>query len=190
MIRSQLCAIGDISPSTFNSHRRNGDLPFGGPGANPIVKGGWGRFSLHDAMFLIAARQLAATQGVGWGEAASILRSNPMHVGRGPVFSNYWSNPGHYMARVSFVDDANGFPPSWICTALEVYAGPLADIVATATEKAEWASERSVAAGYRPVMTSTFAAVNLSHMWELTLQRAAALGISPDATTLETEPDE
>lgn len=191
MIRSELCKVVGMSPETFNSHRRNGDLPFSGPAAGPAIKGTWGRFSLHEAMLLIAARQMAATQGVTWSEAAAILRAPGILVGSyDGRHSTYYDNPGHFVGRVAFMDDQNSAPESYVCPPFEVCRGPLPDIVAYALRRAEFASKRAQEAKQRPVMVSSIAAVNLSHVWEIALGRARDFGISLDGIDIEGETDE
>lgn len=106
MIRSQLCKVANIEPSTFNSHRRNGDLPFkiedyeSQDGTGRV----WARFDLFAAAALIAARKLC-NQGMSWSDAARVIRT-PEVPGPAGV-STAWFRPDIFVsAAVYTVADA------------------------------------------------------------------------------------
>lgn len=171
MIRSELCAIAEITAPTFNSHRRNGDLPFNialseaqdGTGRT------WSRFTIHDAARLIAARHLAASQGVTWSEAARIIRAQKTHGGEPGDPYNPEDHSAVHIAQVEFVSWASGAQVTKV-----VYQGTLSGIVAVAEARVQTITETHT----EPLSVASMVSVNFSHCLEIARQRAAAHGIT------------
>lgn len=181
MIRNELCSIAKLNPSTFNVHRKNGDLPFqietleakDGTGRT------WGRFSLYHAALLIAARQLT-TQGVSWSEACRILRQKPVEVGAVGPGTSFRERSEICVARVDFVNSLTNAAPDFPLPG--VFRGPLGDIVAAAAASVDgynkkWAGQAA------PVVIASIVVVDLSHAYNLAALIAVDLGI--DASGVE-----
>lgn len=177
MIRSELCLLAGIAPATFNSHRRNGDLPFDiwPKEAKDGAGRTWSRFDIYDAMMLIAARNLAQGQGVGWSDAAKILREKATYLQSevGGERANYWL-PGFHCARIEFRCE-DGSEPSLI-RQFQVVRGTLVDIAAYADRVVLSHNERSNFPQDR-IAVFSIAAVNLSQAWHIAVERAKYLEI-------------
>lgn len=185
MIRNELCKIAKMNPSTFNVHRKNGDLPFDIEMAEAKDGTGrtWGRFTLFHAAMLIAARQLTS-QGVGWGEACRILRTRPVFVGVIGMGQNFFERPGIFVARVDFASVETNKDPD-LMEGERFYRGPLSDIVEAALETAEAYSFRRAGAE-RPVYVTGMVTVDLSHSYSLAKLLAEDEGVD---TTGDEMPD-
>lgn len=172
MIRSELCEVANIAVPTFNSHRRNGNLPFSIEQSEAKDGTGttWARFTCHDAMLLIAAQNLAASQGVTWSEAAKILREKAIHTDSG----NYLSVPGIHCARVEFRTEGGEVP--FLGKQFQVYRGNLSRIIASAEKTVEVHNDQTHFASDRLAIFSMIS-VNLSQAWHIAEQRTAQLGI-------------
>jgi len=185
MIRSELCQIAGITAPTFNSHRRNGDLPFDPSPAEAVDGAGrtWSRFSLVHAALLIAARQLAAAQGVTWSEAAATLRATGILCGPTGFEDRFFNRAGIHVARVEFAQAATNDAPS-LMDRTQTYKGPLADILRAAEAAAAGYSKRHPD---QPVIVASIASVDLSHCWNIAVKAADMLGIDPGP--MEGQPD-
>lgn len=177
MIRSELCAIADMSPSTFNSHRRNGDLPF--EMTTREAKDGtgrtWSRFEIHDAALLIAARNLVATQGVTWSEAARMLRHREK-IFVGPMRFALENGEPIFVAKVTFSNVRTGEAPLLLREGTSIYQGPLAEIVASAGSTVAIYNEK-ISRGAEQIEILSVAAVNLSHCYRIAIKAADMLNI-------------
>lgn len=172
MIRSELCEVANIAVPTFNSHRRNGNLPFSidQSEAKDGLGRTWARFTSHEAMLLIAAQNLASAQGVTWSEAAQILRETAIHTDR----DHYHSVPGVHCARVEF-RTVGGEKP-FLHDQFQVYRGKLSQIIEAAERTVVKFNERSNFEADRIAVYSLIS-VNLSQAWYIAKQRAVHLGI-------------
>ena len=184
MIRSELCKVAnDMSPATFNTHRRNGDLPFGLLQAEKHDAGGrtWSRFELHHAMLLIAAQTLASGQGVGWSEAAAILRASVgvTHVGMEPggLVENLRRSTIH-CARIEFSREDGS--TSELHPRFKIMRGTLSEIVGSVERGVSRFNELQQLP-FERVTVCSFVSVNLSQAWRVAAERAEALKIDFDA---------
>ena len=181
MIRSELCAIAQMAIPTFNSNKRNGDLPFdlffaeAKDGAGRV----WSRYDYHNAMLMIAARKLCDAQGVTWSEAAKILREKPTHVGSADI----QAEPGVCRVRVEFLrcdGEESGFLKRFT-----VYEGKLDEVIASAQRSVEVINGRQAFASEH-IEIGSVVAVNLSTAFVMAVHRAEDLGI---ALTSDGEPE-
>lgn len=181
MIRSELCLVAQIAPATFNSHRRNGDLPFKiwPCEVSDTENRTWSRFGLYEAMMLIAARNLASGQGVSWSEAARMLREDCMHlpgIDEGPP--ELYRGPGFHCARIEFRCEDGHLPQ--LHSQFQVVRGALAEIANYAEREVAAFNRRQHFSRDRIAVYST-ASVNLSQAWHIALARATDLKIHLDA---------
>ncbi|MCU0903464.1 MAG: hypothetical protein MUE83_06265 [Tabrizicola sp.] len=172
MIRNQLCEIAGINAATFNSHRRNGDLPFDLSGREVAANGRtWSRFSLYDAMLLIAAKDLASGQGVSWAEAAQMLRQPAIYTQCyiGDSRASFRS-PGFHCARLVFRRQDG--PPHDLFRQDHVVRGTLPGIVGYAERATRRHNERARHVSDLVALFS-LVTVNLSQAWDTAVDRAA-----------------
>ena len=176
MIRSKLCQIAKIAVPTFNSHRRNGNLPFviDLEEANDALGRVWARFDLHHAVKLIAAQNLATGQGITWSEAAAIIRDQGIHTGNN---RNGYFEPGFFCARVEY-RTVDGHQP-YLTAMHTVFRGALSDIAVAAEQRAVAYNERARFA-HDKIEVYTIAAVNLSQAWHIAKGRAVEAGVEVD----------
>lgn len=180
MIRSELCLVADIKPATFNSHRRNGDLPFTlSPQVADEDEGrAWSRFDIYDAALLIAAKNLAAGQGVSWSEAARILREAATHLGSDfDGRRQSFRDPGFHCARIEFRCE-DGHEPNLI-RKHHVVRGSLADIAGYAERVVASHNSRQHFPHDR-IAVYSIASVSLSQAWQIAVGRAQSLMIGLD----------
>ena len=172
MIRSELCEVATIAVPTFNSHRRNGNLPFSIEQSEAKDGTGktWARFTRHDAMLLIAAQTLADGQGVTWSEAAKILRENAIHTDS----ADYRGSPGVHCARFEFQTEGGEVP--FMGKQFQTYRGNLSRIIASAEKTVEVHNRQSHFASDRIAIFSMIS-VNLSQAWQIAERRTAQLDI-------------
>lgn len=187
MIRSELCAIAGMNRETFNTHRRNGDLPFDVPQGDD-EKGSWGRFTLHDATLMLAARRLVDMHGVQWSRAAAMLRQRPLWFKVPGSGSNYFDGPGWFRVQVDFCREDGTPPESHICPAVQYCHGSLEEIAQWANRIAKLATKRHSESRYivgGEVVVVGFLAVDMSVAWRLATLRAERLEIDLSGDTLE-----
>jgi len=160
MIRKELCAVTSMTAPTFNSHRRNGDLPFSMAGLESKDGKGttWARFTAFEAALLIAAKTLTA-QGMGWREATRMLRTESTGTG-GKVAM---INRGISIARVEFCFGRR-----------DVLQGPIDRIIATSG---------AIAAREKTEIMSVIS-VNVSACLGIAEARMKELGVGVDADFL------
>lgn len=185
MIRSELCLVAQIAPATFNSHRRNGDLPFkisAGEAADAESRT-WSRFGLYDAAMLIAARNLVSGQGLGWSESTRMLREDSIHLqGSDEVRSELYRGPGFHCARIEFRCEDGHVPQ--LHRQFHVVRGALAEIARYAEREATAFNDRQHFPQDR-IEVYSMASVNLSQAWRIAVERAKALQIDFDADSAE-----
>ena len=174
MIRSELCKIARIEPATFNSHRRNGDLPFNI--SDYEAKDGqgrvWARFDAFAAARIIAAKDLCA-QGVSWSNAARILREPNMSTGGNVAIHT----PGIFIGRALYALDSETARRSFGKEEM-IWQGPLSAITDCATRYADAVSRNHP----REVINlRSLIAVDLSGAYRLALLRAEQEGIDLSA---------
>lgn len=177
MIRSELCDIAGLAVPTFNSHRRNGNLPFVVEHAEARDGTGkaWARFDLDHAMLLIAAQGLAASQGVTWSEAALILREKAIYApSEKDGVRVDCRMPGFHCARVEFRSEAGDAPA--LRNRFGIYRGTLPWIVKEAESTVE-VYNRSVNFPSDRIVLASFVSVNLSQAWSIAQVRADQLKI-------------
>ena len=166
MIRSEICAVAELAVPTFNSHRRNGNLPFSVASYHEMPDHDgrtWARFTVFDAALLIAAKKLTA-QGVSWSKACEILRSKPVGTG-GRVGL---ANPGISAARTELRSGDS-----------QVWQGPIARIVEV--------SERWAARKGSDVIS--IVSVNVSACISIAIERMDRLDIEVNEESLRLDPD-
>lgn len=180
MVRSEFCALTDTSAPTFNTHRRNGDLPFkleeveAKDGKGKV----WSRFTLIQAALMLAARKLSASQGVTWSEAAKILREQNTLVGGLASGGHFWDHPAIHVARAEFVNEDTGADPAFRAR-FEYYQGPLDEIAAAAVGEADaYTMHRG---DVDCLAVASLVSVDVSHCWRVVCARAVELGIKTDS---------
>jgi hypothetical protein len=181
MIRSELCKIADMSIPTFNSHSRNGDLPFSTETLEKSDAKGkaWARYSIHEATMLVASRLLSSGQGVTWSEAARIIRQRGQHVHSTGTVSRpkYFLDSGLHCARIEFLT-LGGAEPTGM-NRFEVYRGFLPDIVTMADRIVERSKVGNDLVSLH-VAVFSIVSVNLSLAWQIATARAKSLKIRSD----------
>lgn len=175
MIRSEFLDICGMAVPTFNSHRRNGDLPFRVSNTEAEDGAGrtWARYSLHDAARMLAARQLVNAQHVSWSEAARILRADAIHSGG--VFKNYFDHPGVNIAQFEFVNESTNGDPVFY-PRLQVLSGTLEEIVAGAENTLQAYNKNN----RDHIIIASMVSVNLSNCWQTARSLAKSKGIVMD----------
>lgn len=181
MIRSELCKIVGMKIPTFNSHRRNGDLPFKmGDGEAQDGEGRtWSNFTIHHAARMLAARNLADSHGVSWSQAAGIMRADGTICGPYGIGNHYFERDGIFVAQVEFANAKTNDAPV-LFPRLKVYQGPLAKIIEAAEGEAEAYTKHrkgGEAAFGEEIRVTSVVAVDLSHSFKLARSIAAAEGI-------------
>lgn len=164
--------VAGITVPTFNSHRRNGDLPFVMSSGAAVDEGAkWASFSCHDAAAIVAAKDLAATQGVTWALAAAMIRERAIHVGDG----HYSDTPGIHCVRVEFMADGGGEPE--LAGRSKVYRGNLSAVIGAACRHVEAVNARARVESDL-IQIASVVSVNLSEAWKIAVARAVALGVA------------
>lgn len=132
MKRQDFCAVAEMNSETFKVRRRNGDLPFDADKSETLdgAKRRWTRYSVHDAARLVAATNLAASQGLTWAEACAVVRGPHIAAGGIGYGKTAIEVRGVHLARVEHADDGNHDPER--CPRFTLLEGPLADIVTAA----------------------------------------------------------
>ncbi|ARO13368.1 hypothetical protein BVG79_00006 [Ketogulonicigenium robustum] len=181
MIRKELCAIVGMTIPTFNSHRRNGDLPFkidnseGKDAAGRI----WSNFTIHHAAKMLAARNLCDAHNITWAEAAKIMREPSTACGPYGVGHSYFEKDNIFIAQVEFANSRTNEDPQFM-PRITLYKGLLQDIMESANSRAI-AYTNSRKEGRAPqdedICISSISAVNLSHNYKLAKKIAEHLGI-------------
>ena len=171
MIRSELLDICGMTAPTFNSHRRNGDLPFDAARteAEDGVGRTWARYTLHHAVRMLAARQLAAVHRVSWSEAARILRTQAKYAS----VENYSDHAGVHFAQVEIVNEKTNADPDFY-PRLEILTGTLQKIVEQAQNSAEAYTRHNP---HDAVIVASMVSVNLSQCWKIALALAKSKDI-------------
>lgn len=188
MIRSHLCEIAGIKRGTFDVHRKNGDLPFSTEQfqAQDGESRSWSNFTLDHAVALIAARQLVASQGLTWSNAAKILREERIYVGPVGEGQHYYERSGVFLAHVEFSNGLTNDDPQ-LMKRTKAYVGELAAIIDAANGEAEAYSERRNSGKWPSkeyVAVASIAAVDLSLCHYLALKAARQKNIPLDADWL------
>ena len=176
MLRSQFCEISGVEVPTFNTHRRNGALPFDiAKYELPDVRGRmWVRYNIAAAARMIAAAHLAASQGVTWSQACEILRADS--IGCGDGFQRPYEVPGIHVARAEFRSKFGDAPFHWNGP-FRVYEGKIDAIGAAVAADVHGYNARP---NVEPVEAVSLVSVNLSRAYQIAYARAEALGIALD----------
>jgi len=172
MIRSQFCEISGIEVPTFNTHRRNGALPFDVSKYEEADARGrmWVRYNIFAAARMIAAINLASSQGVTWSHACEILRADSILCSGG---GRPFETPGIHVARAEFLDH-DGKMPFLRSSVFTVYEGRIEAIgVAVAAEVEGFNARLDVV----PIHLASLVSVNLSQAFQTAYARAEALGV-------------
>lgn len=169
----QLKDVTQLSVPIIKDLRKRGHLPFEGPATGTTDAAGrtWSHFDIWDAMRLIAAQRLVWA-GLGWPDAAAVLRARPTSVSEDRFL--LW-NGGQFRARAEF-RNVRGDEP-FLGDRFRVYEGDLSDIVRSAVGYAD-AHNRGVRFDRDAIVLSSLVSVNLSEALTLAKARADVLGIS------------
>lgn len=174
MIRSELLDICGMTAPTFNSHRRNGDLPFEASKTEAEDTAGrtWARYTRHDAALMLAARQLSSAHRVSWSEAARILRAPAIYSGGS--FKSYFDRSGVHVAQVEFANEITNAEAK-LFPQLQVYNGTLAEILDMAEGSVHAYNEKNTFKDY--LVITSIVSVNLSNCWQAAGALAKSKGI-------------
>lgn len=173
MIRKELAAIVGMKLPLLDAHRRNGDLPFD-PSKAEAMDGAnrkWIRYSIHEAARLVAALELAASQGVTWSQACEILRAE--NIGCGGDSHRPNDVRGIHIARADFRDKF-GDVPLHLSGPFRAYQGKIEAIGAAVAAEVEGYNARPTV---EPIEAVSFVSVNLSRAYQIAYARAKVLGI-------------
>jgi hypothetical protein len=173
----ELAQVTGVQIAHIKDMRQRGILPFETVSVEVKDATGrvWSNYSVHDAMYLIAAQTLFASQGIAWAEASKMLRARAIHL---PESGGRYRTPNFHCVRVTYLT-ASGNAPS-LGAETEVYRGTLAGVMA-AIERAVTARNARTHFPSDLISAGSIAAVNLSHAYATAQGRAAAEGIEVDA---------
>lgn len=166
MRRNEFCRVTGATPRTFDSHRLAGNLPFR-LSERDATEPKWASYDIHQCALWIACANLAG-QGIGWSQAAAILREPSTLCSDG---ERPYERPDIHLARVAFVTAYN--EPHRV----EIFQGTLGAIVAAATAHVDGFNSR----GRDQVQIAGIVSADLSLAYRIARGRAEALGITTGA---------
>lgn len=168
----ELADVTGVALENIKTLRTRGHLPFEGPaiGVTDATGRTWSHFDIWDAMNLIAAQRLVWA-GLGWPDAAAVMRAMPTFVSDQYLL---W-NGSQYRARAEF-RNVRGDEP-FLGGRFKVYVGDLSDIVRSAVGYAD-AFNGTVRSASHAIVLSSLVSVNLSEALTLAKARADAQGIA------------